>query len=200
MKYLILVILSLCPLLEANAEAYCSLRDPVAQIKALYPQKTKQLSIVKTVDEMVRKQVKKALPSNDLHFSELGRHTLYVAMNQTRALGYVHVRSEQSKWGLVEIAWALDKDLKIKNFMCQRCRSPNRHEIEKDSFKNLFIGKNFQQLKILLNSDGVTANETVLSQSKQAPELASVVLRSALKTLLITDVLWGQELTKFNKK
>ena len=83
------------------ADAYCSLRDPVAQIQQLYPQKTNQLSIVKTVDTSTRNLVKLALPSNDLHFSELGRHTLYVAMKNTEALGYVHVRSEQSKWGLV---------------------------------------------------------------------------------------------------
>lgn len=196
---LILLILFLTVLPNAYAEAYCSLRDPVAKIKELYPQKTNQLSIVKTVDAHTRNQVKIALPSNDLHFSELGRHTLYVAMKNTQVLGYVHVRSEQSKWGLVEIIWAIDKNLKIKGFACQRCRSPKRKLIGNERFKNVFIGKNYEELKTLLNSDGLTANNVLLDNAKSAPEFASVVLRSALKTLLITDILWGEELKIFNQ-
>lgn len=198
MKLIILLILLAFSLQNVFAEAYCSLRDPVAQIKQLYPQKTNQLSIVKTVDSHTRKQVKLALPSNDLHFSELGRHTLYVAMKGTEVLGYVHVRSEQSQWGLVEIIWALDKNLQIKNFTFQRCRSPKRKAIDNENFKNVFIGKNYEQLKTLLSSDGVTANNILLDKAENAPELGSVVLRCALKTLLITELLWGEELKKFN--
>lgn len=197
MKIFIVLTLFVLSLQNAYADAYCSLRDPVAQIKQLYPQKTNQLSIVKTVDAHTRNQVKAALPSNDLHFSELGKHTLYVAMKNTETLGYVHVRSEQSKWGLVEIIWALDKNLKIKNFSFQRCRSPKRKVIDNENFKNVFIGKNYKELKTLLNSDGITANKILLDKAKNAPELASVVLRCALKTLLITDILWGEELKKF---
>ncbi|NRA53313.1 MAG: hypothetical protein HRU23_04160 [Gammaproteobacteria bacterium] len=199
MKIIILFILLFILQPQAYGQAYCSLRDPVAQIRELYPQKTNQLSIVKTVDAHTRNQVKLALPSNDLHFSELGRHTLYVVMKNSQALGYIHVRSEQSKWGLVEIIWAMDKDLKIKGFACQRCRSPNRKMIENERFKNVFIGKNFQDLKTLLSHDGVTANKVLLDKAKDAPELANVVLRSALKTLLITDILWGEELKRFNQ-
>jgi hypothetical protein len=184
----------------ASADAYCSLRDPIAQIAQLYPQKTNQLSIVKTVDASTRNQVKLALPSNDLHFSELGQHTLYVAMRNTEALGYVHVRSEQSQWGLVEIIWALDKNLRIKDFSFQRCRSPKKKLIDNKDFKNVFIGKNYEELKMLLSSDGINANNLLLDKAKNAPKLASVVLRCALKTLLITDILWGTELEKINPK
>ena len=71
--------------------------------------------------------------------------------------------------------------------------------IENERFKNVFIGKNFQDLKTLLSHDGVTANKVLLDKAKDAPELANVVLRSALKTLLITDILWGEELKRFNQ-
>jgi hypothetical protein len=198
MKIFIILSLFVISLQNSYADAYCSLRDPVAQIAQLYPQKTNQLSIVKTVDANTRTQVKLALPSNDLHFSELGKHTLYVAMKNTEALGYVHVRSEQSKWGLVEIIWALDKNLRIKDFTFQRCRSPKRELIDNENFKNIFIGKNYEELKTLLSSDGVNANKILTDKAKNAPKLASVVLRCALKTLLITDILWGKELEKFN--
>jgi len=106
------------------------------------------------------------------------------------------VRSEQSEWGLVEIVWAIDKDLRVTNFAFQRCRSPQKEIAEDSHFKSLFIGKSYQELKALLSKDGVTANKTVLEQAKNAPELASVVLRCALKTLLLTEILWGEELKK----
>jgi hypothetical protein len=181
---------------NVNAIAYCSLRDPVAQIGKLFPQKTNQLSIVKTVDDNTRAQVKIALPSNDLHFSELGQHTLYIAMLGKEALGYVHVRSEQSDWGLVEIVWAIDKNLRISNFVFQRCRSPKKKIAEDSGFKAMFVGKNYQELKELLSDDGVTAKIDVLEKAQNAPELANVVLRCALKTLLLTEILWGEELEK----
>ena len=199
MKTLMILLLFVLLAPKAYPVAYCSLRDPVAQIAQLYPNKTNQLSIVKTVDANTRNQVKLVLPSNDLHFSELGEHTLYVVMNNSAVLGYVHVRAEQSTWGLVEIVWALDKNLRIKNFIFQRCRSPKKHIINDQEFKRLFIGKSYQELKTLLSSDGLTANHILLDKAKNAPELASVILRCALKTLLITKILWGEELKKFNQ-
>ncbi len=181
---------------EVSAIAYCSLRDPVAQMLELYPNKTNQLSIVKTVDADIRAQVQLALPNNDLHFSELGQHTLYVAKDSQSLLGYIHVRSEQSDWGLVEIVWAIATDMTISNFVFQRCRSPKKQLAEQDQFKEIFIGKNYSQLKLLLSDDGITANNAVLEQANGASELANVVLRCALKTLLLTEILWGSDLNQ----
>ncbi len=191
-----LVLLSFCSQ-SVYAVAYCSLRDPIAQITQLFPNKSNQLSIVKNVDVDIRAQVKAALPNNDLHFNELGKHTLYVAMQNGQALGYVHVRSELSDWGLVEIVWAIDMNMRIKDFVFQRCRSPEKAHVDNDNFKKMFIGKNYQDLKRLLKSDGVSANETLIKQAPKAPALANVVLRCALKTLLITDLLWQKELDRF---
>jgi len=196
MKMIISLIFILTFIGHAHGEAYCSLRDPVTQIRTLFPTKTNQLSIVKRVDERIRKQVKKSLPRNNLHFSELGKHTLYVALNKRKILGYVHVRSEQSQWGLVEIAWAINSDLTIKGFSCQRCRNPKRNLLEQPQFKQLFIDKNFQQLKLMLSIDGTNAKNEITSQAQHSSELTSIVLRSALKTLLITDLLWSKELSQ----
>lgn len=179
---------------EVNAVAYCSLRDPVAQMSVLYPNKTSQLSIVKNVGAETRAKVQRALPNNDLHFSELGQHTLYVVMENDSLLGYIHARSEQSDWGLVEIVWAIGRDMTISNFVFQRCRSPQKHLAEQTDFKKIFIGKNYEQLKLLLSSDGVTVNEDVLKQADGASELANVILRCALKTLLLTEFLWADDL------
>lgn len=193
MKYFLLLLLIIFAS-NVYADAYCALRDPVAQIKLLYPTKTNQRSIVKEINEGVRQQVKVALPNNDLHFGELGKHTLYVVLQQQTKLGYVHVRSEQSKWGLVEIIWAIDEDYRIKDFAFQRCRSPKKKLIDNQLFKNMFIGKNLAQLQAYLNKDGITANQKLLSVATDAPELTNVVLRCALKTLLLTQLVWKEEL------
>ncbi len=95
---------------------------------------------------------------------------------------------------MVEIVWAIDKDLKIANFVFQRCRSPKKKFAETSQFKNLFIGKNYQQLKALLSTGGDTENKATLDKAQDAPELANIVLRCALKTLLLTEMLWGEEL------
>lgn len=198
MKLIILLVM-LWPA-PAFAAAYCSLRDPVAQIKQLYPNRTNYLSIIKEINNRARQQVQAALPNNDLHFGELRRHTLYVALSGQNILGYVHVRSEQSRWGLVEIIWAIDPEFKITNFAFQRCRSAKKKLIADPAFKNMFIGKNFSQLKTYLAKDGVSANNTLLSRAQQAPALASVVLRCGLKTLFLTKLVWQSELANLSKK
>ena len=124
----------------AWGQAYCKLRDPVNSIKKLYPMATTYRSIVRTVDSSARDAVASAIPFK-LHFNELGRHTLYVAMNKKKPVGLVHARSEKGRWGLVEIAWALDFDLRVRSFTFQRCRSPHRAEVESKVFK-----KNISQL------------------------------------------------------
>ncbi len=176
------------------AEAFCALRDPMAQIKQLFPEKTSQLSIVKAINDDIRQQVQTKLPNNDLHFGELGRHTLYVIFKEQQILGYIHVRSEQSFWGLVEVIWAIDRDFTIIDFAFQRCRSPKKTLIEQSEFRQMFIGKNLQQLQTYLSADGVSANRLLLEQAKRAPELANVLLRCALKTLLLTQLVWQEEL------
>ncbi|SFC01018.1 hypothetical protein [Pseudoalteromonas denitrificans] len=193
MRY-VLMLIAIVYSSNAFGDAYCALRDPVAQIKLLYPQKTNQLSIIKQINEGIRQQLKHALPNNDLHFGELGKHTLYVALQEKTKLGYIHVRSEQSQWGLVEIIWAIDKEYRIKDFAFQRCRSPKKKLINNQKFKNMFIGKNLYQLKTYLSDDGFTANQDLLSHAGDAPELANVILRCALKTLLLTELVWKTEL------
>ncbi len=106
-----------------SANAYCSLRDPMAAIHHLYPQATDHQSIVKVVDKEARNAVSEQLPFT-LHFNELGKHTLYVALDDKTPTGLIHARSELSDWGIVEIAWALNFDLSVHNFYIQRCRIP----------------------------------------------------------------------------
>ncbi|MCV6590531.1 MAG: hypothetical protein OIF57_16125 [Marinobacterium sp.] len=187
----------LLPLLlpqQARAQAYCALRDPASHIQQLYPDSTRFRSIVKTVDERTRQYVNENLPPNVLHFGELGRHTLYVALRNKQILGLVHVRSEESRWGLVEIAWSMDLNLNIQDYSFQRCRNRARHLMETTAVKDQFRGKNFAQLKTLLANDGRSANRQLLQVPDKAVELAGVVIRNGLKTLLVTQQVWAMEI------
>jgi hypothetical protein len=194
---LILTILLFVPSLS-YADAFCSLRDPVAQINQLFPEKTNHLSIVREINNQTRRQVQNELPQNDLHFGELGKHTLYVALKGQQTLGYVHVRSEQSSWGLIEIVWAIDTNMRIVDFTFQRCRSPQKKIIEDINYRQAFIGRNFTELKDYLAGDGISANNTLLKKALNGAELTHVILRCALKTLLLTEHVWHQDLVKLN--
>ena len=74
---LILLAAALCS--AVHAQAFCALRDPNRQIYRLFPKATSYRSIVRTVGKDARREVGARLPFN-LHFNELGRHTLYVPM------------------------------------------------------------------------------------------------------------------------
>jgi len=190
----LLLLLLLLVINNCFADAFCSLRDPVSQINTLYPNHESYLSFVKKIDNQTRKIVQENLPNNDLHFGELGQHTLYVVVEKQNTVGYVHVRSEQSDWGLVEIVWAIDVNFNIVDFTFQRCRSPEKAELVKNEFKKVIIGRDFEQLKQYLAKDGISANQTLFSQINTDSKLVSVVLRCALKTLLLTKVVWHDEL------
>lgn len=178
---------------EAPAQAYCKLRDPVSQIKALYPAAEDYRSIVRTVDNDARNAVAEELPFK-LHFNELGRHTLYVAQENGRPVGLVHARSEKGRWGLVEIIWALDFDTRIQDFTFQRCRSPYRGEVESDAFKSLLKGKSLEELGALISSDGEQWQGDRAGLSAEAMELGLAVVRSAMKTMVVTRRVWESDL------
>ena len=184
--------------LKAGAEAYCALRDPVSSIQALFPEATSHRSIVRTIDEQTRQQVLEKLPQLPLHFGELGRHTLYVAVRGEEPIGLVHVRSEQSSTGLVEIAWAMNMDLTIKDFVFQRCRSRKKKLLDTAEFKLQFMGQDFSQVQAYYDADNNQGRAAYLQYAQGANELADVVLRCALKTLVVTSLAWEQDLIKLN--
>ncbi len=177
--------------------AFCALRDPVETISQLFPQFTSHRSVIRVVGEEQRQAISDLLPPNTLHFSELGQHTLYVVFEDQTPLGFLHVRSEESEWGLVEVAWALTTDLKVIDFHLQRCRCSTKRMIEAPAFRNQLIGKNYLEMKALLSADGLGLNEKNISVSKRAKPLAAVVLRCALKTMLVTELAWAEEVSKY---
>ena len=174
-------------------QAYCALRDPEKLIYDFYPDATSYKSIVRTVDENVRTHVSSNLPFT-IHFNELGKHTLYIPVKDSKPLGIVHVRSESGGYGLSEIAWSLTPNMEIRDFAFQRCRSRARHYVESDEFKRQIIGKRFNDLKVLLDSSGQQIAKDKLKVDNNSTTMAASLVRSALKTIAVSRSGWKSDI------
>ena len=153
-KYLRMTVLLLAIVsLHTNA-AFCSLRDPVSAIQALYTEDYQFRTVVSDVTEGDREQLKQLLPFT-IHQSEVSKHTLYVLYKDDQPQGFLQARSEWAKWGLVELAWAINLDRSLKGFYFQRCRSPQCNETVLASINQTLAGKSFTQLRRLLSDDGI---------------------------------------------
>lgn len=177
-------------------QAYCALRDPEVEIKSMFPMATSFRSVVRTVDGATRDQINKLLPPHTLHFGELGRHSLYVAVENDKPLGFVHVRSESMKWGLMEVAWSLDLDLRVRDFRLQRCRDRNRTKIENETFRSQFKGLSFADFRTKISEDGDKVLPEKLRLPESAEDIATSLVFCGLKTLLTTELVWKDYITK----
>lgn len=174
-QVLILCVL-LLPWQAAHGVAYCSLRDPVNTIYELFPAADGYRSSVKTVGRDARIAVNAALDL-DIHFNELGRHTLYVALKRGEPIGLIHARSESSRWGLTEFAWAITPELKISGLKVQRTRDPQLRGVQAEGLAAQVVGLDIAALK-------------ALHASSPPQSMLRLVVASALKTLVITAKVW----------
>lgn len=176
-------------------QAYCALRDPLSTIQKFSSESSGHRSITEMVGGAARKSVSEHLPFT-IHFNEMGKHTLYVVLKEDQPEGLVHARSEKGKWGLVEIVWFLDLDLKIRDFSFQRCRDRSKTALESDAFKAQLRGKSFSEVRKMLNGEGESIVEGEIKVASKAMPLAVTTLRSALKTMHVTKVVWKDHLAK----
>jgi hypothetical protein len=190
---LLILVLSAASPRPAEAIAYCSLRDPISAIQNFFPNMTDYRSFLGAVDLNVRDHLQAEL-GYDMHFNEFGKHTLYLVYADETPVGLVQARTEKGDWGLDEIAWALDFDFRVRDFRYQRSRSRWRHEVETQAFKNELIGKNFEELKSMLSNDGMLLTSRPEFLAPEAEQLATTVIRSALKTIAVTQVVWRETL------
>jgi hypothetical protein len=178
---------------KANAQAYCALRDPVKMIQMFEPKSSGHRSIVEGVGGAARSGISKRLPFT-LHFNELGKHTLYVVLKDDKPVGLVHSRSEKGKWGMVEIVWYLNLDLEVIDYSFQRCRDRQKTVIEGDVFSSQLTGLGFTELLSLLDIEGKALVPGKLKVAADATPLAVTTIRSALKTISVTEIVWAKHL------
>jgi hypothetical protein len=173
----------------AQAQAYCALRDPLSALELHFSERTSHRSVVREV----RKEHQQTLGSTSalsLRNAELGQHTLYVAFAHAETLGYIHTRSEKGRFGLIEIAWIIRPDMTIDSFQYQRCREPSRGVVELSDLEELISGKSALELGSLLDSTGALTPGLLPSLIGYDRTLAQVTVQSAIKTLIITELVW----------
>lgn len=189
-----LAVIALLPM-PAGAQAYCALRDPVGEIYSLFPEAETYRSVVRVVDVAVRQALAERLPL-ELHFNEFGKHTLYLPLDDGREVGFVHARSEPGVWGLIEIVWAFDSDLRVRDFGFQRCRDPGRRALDTERFRAQLRGRSFTELRQMLDGEAGALKPGAVDVPADAEALAAVVLRSALKTIAVTEAVWHEDVSR----
>lgn len=173
---------------SAVAVTYCALRDPVAAIHQLYPGPVTFRTYVGTFNQELDLALAAKLPF-EIHADEFGRHSLYVIFENKQPTGFVQARSELGEWGIDEIVWALDLRLQVSGFVFQRTRNSASNELTTEKFQTLLQGLGMDELKELL--DRLNSGDTSdLGISQQGLELALSVIRSAMKTISVTQLIW----------
>jgi hypothetical protein len=178
---------------DAWAIAYCSLRDPVGAISKMYPGYSSFETYVGTVTQQTREALRERLEF-EFHFDEFGRHSLYVVAVDDRPEGLIHTRSELGEWGMDEIVWAMDLDLRLRDFVFQRSRNPSRRFLEAESFKSWLRGKSLDDL-LELSGRNASPDRWGLDLPKKSWPLTQSVIRSAAKAILVTGQVWAEDLT-----
>ncbi|NKB37788.1 MAG: hypothetical protein GKR93_11550 [Gammaproteobacteria bacterium] len=196
----LLLFLNLLPLSRVvEGRAFCALRDPVSSINNLFPEATQHQSLVKAINADIRSEINEVLPFT-LHFNELGKHTLYVVQKYGDAQGFVHVRSELTEWGLVEIAWALELDLSMRNLQFQRCRIPGCDVKHLPNILDLTVGKSYSEIRDLLSKDGTSLRPDLQTKLGDSHSFSYSAIKSALKTILVTGMAWNEEVGELNRQ
>jgi hypothetical protein len=170
--------------------AFCSLRDPILAIHSLYPEATQHRSIIRPIDQKMRSEVAQRLPFT-IHHNEIGKHTLYQVLNGIDSIGFVQARSELSEWGLIESAGAISPGMKIEGLAFQRCRSSECNNTLKNEIEAALQGKSFSELLLLVSPDGKELSEHGKGVFSMNSAMYLLILSSALKTLAITELAWG---------
>lgn len=165
----------------AMGQAYCAMRDPVTGIFQAFPKASSYKSITRTVRLDVRRRIASHLPFT-LHVNELGRHTVYLAMDEGVPLGMLHVRSERGRYGLVEVGWVLDLDLHVRDVYFQRCRD-DKAKVALDTLRPSLQGASLSDLVVMW--------EQVESDEDR------MLLESAIKTVVVTRDAWGDAMVPY---
>lgn len=186
---------------DALDQAFCALRDPSTEIYALFPAGNSYKSIVRDLSEReVRDKIADEL-GIPLHFSELGKHTLYVVYEDKNPIGLVHARPELGKWGIVEVAWALDLELNIIDFSFVRCRDESKKVFQEDvNARALFQGADIEKLRHYMTPGSYTFNKEIHHLEANLHQFADLLLINAVKTLIVTQIAWQEDLGKITRQ
>ncbi len=166
--------------------ANCALRQPRRQIEQIFPDFTSIKSVDAAVDEELKARIETLLGS-PLSISDVGKHTAYIVLREGIPIGFVHARTETGARGSIELVWALDLDMRIKDFRVQGSREKHTDVIKADAFRNKLVGRNLSELRQLLTAGNDDVDIAALDVPASARKIAQITVLCGLKTRIITD-------------
>ena len=167
--------------------ANCALRNPDRQIYEIFPEATSYRSVVALVDADLRQRIEQQLGS-DLSKSDVGKHTAYLVLKDSIPIGLVHARTEAGARGSIELVWALDLGMNIKDFRVQRSREKHSNVIKADAFRQKMIGLDLAGIQSLLTAGNDDIDVAALQIPPSATTIAHTVVMCAVKTRIITEL------------
>ena len=167
------------------------IRSVTSMAFAAFPEADRVSNIVRDIDVEARKRIEKELPFK-IHFQELGEHKLHVAFRGPRPVGLLYMRSEQTEWGIADIGWALSLECRVLGFEFANSRSDETKKLPKSDFAKSLIGRGFREIVAVHNARARPAGETV---TRSADRLTRIVLRSAMKATLVTELVWADQVS-----
>ena len=178
---------------EAGAQAFCALRDPHSAIVELFPEATTHRSMVRQLGPGEQAELHRRF-SEDLPNYEFGEHTVYAVFRNGEPLGVVHVRSEKGTWGLLEIAWALDLDLRVQAFALQRGHESGARALLRGPFPERMNGLGLDDLsrEKALGMDSAL----LVGLPEDQKSFAAILLQAAPRAIAATRVGWAPDLAE----
>ena len=178
---------------NAGAQAFCALRDPHTAIGQLFPEATTHRSMVRRLGPGEQTELRRRF-SEDLPNYEFGEHTVYAVFRDNEPLGVVHVRSEKGTWGLLEIAWALDLDLRLRAFRLQRGYEAGARDLLAGPFPDRVAGLGLEQLS---REKALGLNSTLLVDLPEEQKVfAATLLQAAPRAIAATRGGWQPDLAE----
>ncbi len=167
--------------------ANCALRNPDRQIYEFFPEATSYRSVVALVDADLRRRIEEQLGSG-LSRSDVGKHTAYLVLKDAIPIGVVHARTEAGARGSIELVWALDLGMNIKDFRVQRSREKHTDVIQTEAFRQKMMGLDLAGIQSLLTAGNDDIDVAALQIAPSATTIAHTVVMCAFKTRLITEL------------
>ena len=181
-----LVALVAVAITESAPAANCALRNPRRQIEEIFPDYTNLKSVIATIDKDLKAEIERVLGS-ELTISDVGKHTAYIVLKGDVPIGIVHARTETGARGSIELVWAMDLDMRIKDFRVQRSRDKHTDVIKSDDFRNQMAGRDLSDLRKLLTAGNDDIDLAALEIPASARAIAHAAVLCGVKTRIITD-------------
>ena len=188
-RLLLLALLSATSATLAQAQTFCSVREPNRVIHEMFPDSTGfRTDILEITAENATK-----LPA-DLPFvfdrREVTRHPLHVVLRQGEVIGYVQARTQATRWGLTEFVWALDSRFNLLDFRVQRSREPGAASLASSQLGRGLRGLSLPEVRRRWSQSWIEELQTKNGLPADDRQLVEAAVSAGAKTIWLATEIW----------